>query len=78
LLPRITNDFAHAKSLANIAKAIGIQRVPFWLPNSPNLYPIKNSFDYLKIQVKNYIPINTSKVEKEKACQFYITNRFTK
>jgi hypothetical protein len=56
--------------LANIAKSMGIQRVPFWPPNSPNLCPIENSFDYLKDSVDNYFPINSSKIEKEKAGQF--------
>jgi hypothetical protein len=64
--------------LADIAKAMGIQRVPFWPPNSPNLHPIEDSFGYLKIQVENYVPINTSKVEKEKVCQFLYHNGFTK
>jgi transposase len=58
------------RSLADYAKCIGIQRVPFWPPNSPDLHPIENSFDYLKDHVESYIPINTSKKEKEKAGKF--------
>jgi transposase len=61
------------RSVADIAKRLGIQRVPFWPPNSPDLHPIENAFDYLKDRVDSYIPSNTSQNEKQRAGAFLFT-----
>ena len=55
------------KSLQDLMRREGIYRVAFWPPNSPNLHPIENAFDYLKEQVDNYMPRNGSGIEKVRA-----------
>ena len=57
-------------SLEDYIKREGIYRVWFWPPNSPDLYPIENAFDYLKDQVDNYKPQSGSKLEKANAYLF--------
>lgn len=55
------------RSLQDLMKREGIYRVSFWPPNSPDLHPIENAFDYLKDQVDSYTPINGNKIEKTRA-----------
>lgn len=56
--------------MEDYTKKEGIYRVKFWPPNSPDLHPIENAFDYLKDQVDDYTPRNGGKFEKAHARVF--------
>jgi len=62
------------RSLADIAKAMGIERIPFWPPNSPDLHPIENSFDYLKDLAEEFYLRGSSAAEKLSAGRYLIHN----
>lgn len=42
----------------------------FWPPNSPDLHPIENSFDYLKDMLDDFKTTSASQAEKKRAIQF--------
>ena len=58
------------RSLEDYMKREEIYRVRFWPPNSPDLHPIENAFDYLKDQVDEYKPLSGSRLEKAHARVF--------